>query len=131
MPSEYRDLYPDFDILEGRTLASVTQDGEQVVFQCDNGEMFSLYHVPDCCESVDLIDIAGDLGDLVGEVLGAEESTNSDIQPHEEGYRPESYTWTFYRIWTIRGTVVLRWYGTSNGYYCETPTFRRVEGATA
>lgn len=57
----------------------------------------------------------------------AEEATNSEYPPPTgDGYSPESYTWTFYRLATDRGYVTIRWYGSSNGYYSETATFKRV-----
>jgi hypothetical protein len=74
--------------------------------------------------------INGDAADLLGSpVLLAEEVTNSDDPPPKPvdgigyDYTPESYTWTYYTIATAKGTVVVRWYGTSNGYYSETASF--------
>jgi hypothetical protein len=74
------------------------------------------------------VDIAGDLNDLIGTpLLMAEEITNEqDVNP--EGVTiPEyqySFTWTFYKLATIKGSVTLSWYGESNGYYNESVSFR-------
>jgi hypothetical protein len=115
--------YPEFVDLKGKRLTAVTLADDIVRFVCEDGKAYHLQPIPTCSESVDLVDVNGDLADLVGEVLGAEESSNSEDPPQAEEWTPESYTWTFYRIWTIKGSVVLRWYGTSNGYYCEAPQF--------
>ena len=61
----------------------------------------------------------------------AEEVTNEqDINP--EGVKiPEyqdSFTWTFYKLATMKGAVTIRWYGESNGYYSESVDFARVAG---
>jgi hypothetical protein len=74
------------------------------------------------------VDIAGDLNDLIGNpLLMAEEITNEqDVNP--EGVKiPEyqdSFTWTFYKLATRKGSVTLSWYGESNGYYNESVSFR-------
>ena len=118
--------------LIGKTLMSVTQghgsDGNTITFVTDAGAKYVMYHESDCCESVDIEDICGDLADLVGSPITlAEESSNSEDTPRGlEGvtnYTPDSYTWTYYTFATIKGYVDIRWYGESNGYYSERVDF--------
>lgn len=118
-----------FSVLVGKTLSSVRRDGDAIYFETADGETYKQYHCQDCCESVAIEDICGDLEDLVGApILQAEEST-SDTRPSDlpkEEYEPDSQTWTFYRLATIKGSVVIRWYGSSNGYYSESVDFELV-----
>lgn len=114
------------DYLLGQTLARCFRDGDTVEFHTAGGERFSLEHRQECCESVELVDVAGDLDDLVGSpLLMAEEASNSD-DPPLYGPSPDSHTWTYYRFATARGYVTLRWFGSSNGYYSESVDFRRL-----
>ena len=112
-----------FDRLVGKKLIAIEglEVGSEVVtFRCDDGKAMTLVHHSACCESVQVQDVAGNPNDLIGEpVLFAEESSNGDDAPPASDYPPESYTWTFYRIGTIKGAVVIRWFGESNGYYSE------------
>lgn len=63
--------------------------------------------------------------DLIGTpVLDAYKSSGDDGPLNEY---EESYTWTFYSISTIKGSVQLRWYGSSNGYYSEDVDIVRLE----
>ena len=116
-----------FDNMIGRTFCSVEQTvdrGEDnLIFKSDDGSVFKFYHQQDCCESVYIEDICGDLNDLVGSpLLEAEEVSNMEVpetlkQKVSDDYY--SYTWTFYRFGTNKGSVTVRWLGTSNGYYSE------------
>jgi len=100
----------DFETLIGKTFKSVKQVEEDKILFDDT---YSLHHEQDCCENVYIEDITGDLSDLEGvPILTVSEVGNRDNEKEE--------TWSFYNIATIKGTVTIRFYGTSNGYYSET-----------
>jgi hypothetical protein len=105
------------DKIKGLTPLSIKNDNEIFVITTKEGE-FIFYHDQDCCESVHIESIVGDINDLVGNpILLAEESTNQTDNPPT--YYAESFTWTFYKFATIKGYVDIRWFGESNGYYSE------------
>ena len=116
----------DFSSLVGKTLVSITrsEDDEELTWVDTEGNTYKMYHSQDCCESVYLEDVVGSFEDLLGTpILKAKESTSDvDVTPSYDG---EVCMWTFYRISTIKGSVVLRWYGASNGYYAIGVTFEK------
>lgn len=101
-----------FDKIEGAETGS-----DEIKFFQNGRERFRMYHSQDCCESVSVEDVCGDIGDLIGSpIVEADEVSNY------EGPEPEcseSYTWTFYKLGTTKGHVTIRWLGESNGYYSE------------
>lgn len=114
--------YETIDSMMGAVMSAVTEDGEALTFRAVDGRTFIFQHHQDCCESVRIEDVCGDLDDLVGApIVLAEEVTNAD-EPKLE-HEPDSYTWTFYRFATSKGTVTVRWFGESNGYYGEGVSF--------
>lgn len=130
----YTARYAEFSELAGKTLAAIDRDGEdggddRLTFRCDDGTVFQMDHVSDCCECVDIEDIEGDLADLIGSPITlAEEVTHENETPEGmPAHGSESFTWTFYRVATAKGFVTIRWYGSSNGYYSESVSFRVVE----
>jgi hypothetical protein len=120
----------EFSDLVGKTLVSVVvDDGREIHFEADDGVAYKLFHQPDCCEVVVVEDICGDLGDLIGSpILMADESSSRERPEEVEvpHYEPESCTWTFYRLLTMKGPVTIRWCGTSNGYYSEKVSFEQI-----
>lgn len=60
-------------------------------------------------------------------VIASEVENPEDGPDSGQDKYSESYTWTFYRLQTTRGLVVMRWYGESNGYYSESVEFAEVE----
>lgn len=120
----------NFDALVGKTLTQVdgSAGADRITFTDADGQSYALYHDQDCCESVRVEDIVGELSDLVGTpILRAEESSNeADPEDMTERTYDDGHTWTFYRLTTIKGSVVIRWLGQSNGYYSESVTFDAV-----
>lgn len=121
-----------FSDLLGKTIVEVESDSDDsILFRTDNGEVYRQYHHQDCCESVYVEDVCGDFEDLIGSpILLAEEVESSenppDVKPETIEYQ-DSFTWTFYKLATIKGSVTIRWYGSSNGYYSESVDFERVK----
>lgn len=90
-------------------------DNDALEFEAEDGTVFAFSHQQDCCESVYIDDIVGDLNDLVGATLTMAEEIDADGP--DTG--AESETWTFYKFATIKGYVTVKFYGSSNGYYSE------------
>lgn len=127
--SSYDDL--PFSSLVGKTMKDVRRIGdERIEFEDSDGKTFALYHCQDCCESVSIEDVCGDLTDLIGVPILVAEEVESDELPdgvNPPEYRDDAETWTFYKLRTIKGSVDIRWYGSSNGYYSTSVSFGQVQ----
>lgn len=95
----------------------------------ENGTTYEFYYDHDCCAGCNIEDIVGNLQDLENSpLLQVEESSNRDDPPPKIAGFVESYTWTYYKFATIKGYVDVRWYGSSNGYYSESVSLRKLGG---
>jgi hypothetical protein len=112
--------------LIGKTLTGVINSGDEILFILEGGKTYRMHHDQDCCESVTIEDVVGELTDLIGSpILMAEEVSNAEDPGPKDKY-DESYTWIFYKLATVKGYVTIRWYGTSNGYYGEGVDFHEA-----
>ena len=109
----------------GKTIVEIrgaNKGSDHISFLFSDGSCFKMYHPQECCETVEVEDICGDINDLLNTpLLGAEVSINNDN---------ESATWTFYKFRTQKGYVDIRWYGTSSGYYSEEVEIRYFKIST-
>lgn len=112
----------EMDWLIGEVITQIERmEDDELHFALENGSKYRMYHRQDCCESVYIEDIIGDLDDLIGStVTMAEEVTETGSNDWD------TYTWTFYKFATAKGYVTIRWYGTSNGYYSESVDVEEV-----
>jgi hypothetical protein len=102
----------------GLTFVNVVATQNDLTFYLKGGDCFQFYHTQDCCESVCIEEIHGNLEDLIDTpiYLAQEISNENIVRLHEPD---ESETWTFYKFGTQKGYVTVRWLGESNGYYSE------------
>lgn len=121
----------DISVLKGKTLTKIDVSDEEIHFYTSDGKHYKMYHYQDCCESVIVEDICGiPIQDLIGDpILIADCRTSGEKPKYHEKYEYSDYshTWTFYELATIKGSITIRWYGTSNGYYSESVDFEELE----
>ncbi|MDO5540569.1 MAG: hypothetical protein Q4F83_10955 [Eubacteriales bacterium] len=110
----------------GKTFVKVENiNDEELIFTLTDGTQYVFYHEQDCCESVTIEDICGNLSDLENSPITlAEEYCHERVD--ESGWG-DGATYTFYKFATVKGYVTVRWYGCSNGYYSESVDFKIKE----
>lgn len=118
---------------KGKTFKSidVINKDTEIIFTENTGQKYRMFHERDCCESVYLEDICGDIDDLImSPILMAEERMSNNTHPETSKMKDEKYldsfTWTFYKLATMKGYVTLRWFGCSNGYYSEKVSLEKL-----
>jgi len=106
-------MYIELTQIVGLTFDKIEESGDRIVFHTQDGRRFLTCHFQNCCEAVYVEDIVGDLNDLVGAPIVRAEERTQDISDDCDEFR----MWTFYELATIKGSVTIRWCGSSNGYY--------------
>lgn len=74
-------------------------------------------HIQECCESVSIKQIDGDLKDLENSPITQAEEVTIEIK--DDSYEDGRATATFYKFATNKGYVTVQWIGESNGCYSE------------
>jgi hypothetical protein len=118
----------EFEGLKGRHITNYARghysydNNDAFYIEVDGVDVYRMTHHQDCCESVTLSDISGDMDDLLNEeILLAKESYRDDS--NDDG----TLMYTFYRLQSMHGDVTLLWDGSSNGYYGVDVSFDQVQ----
>lgn len=101
----------------------IQKTDEEITMTFTSGASCRWYHFQDCCESVTVEDVVGDFCDLLGHPILVAEAR---ISESEGEFEWEHNTWTFYTFRGVGGSVDVRWFGTSNGYYSESVDFEFI-----
>lgn len=112
-----------FETLAGKTITHIDIDYHENTISITTSDncKYRMNHIQDCCETVVIKQIDGDILDLTNTpIILAEEVAKKDP------YADESGTYTFYKLGTVKGYVTIAWHGTSNGYYSETVDFSQI-----
>jgi hypothetical protein len=115
---------PSYDEVNfiGKHFFYIDKGVDEIFFYCSDGKIYQMYHEQDSCESVYIENVKGDINDLINsEILNVELVT----KPKKVSYG--TATSTFYKFTTQKGSVTIKWFGNSNGYYSESIDIRSFE----
>jgi hypothetical protein len=99
---------------------------KEVLITMKSGKQLRLYHDQDCCETVELVSINGDICKLIGKpILSTELGVDEDYDGPE--ISDDSGTETKITLRCDAETVIMRWIGESNGYYGEDVDFEILQ----
>lgn len=112
---------------KGKTFTRIEVRDDEIIFH-EGFERWRMFHEEECCESVEVEDVCGDIKDLLNTPIVQAFEKTSDENPTgiSKESQDDSFTWTFYTLSTIKGTVTIRWYGESNGYYSEEVSIKKI-----
>jgi hypothetical protein len=118
--------YEVLEQLQGQTFSRVTHNDNEVQF--DN--QWILKHIQCCCGYVYIDEIIGNLRNLKGTpLIKAERRISSGPEAAlPEGEIPSrSHTWTFFEFATVKGSVTIRFFGSSDGFCSETADLYSID----
>ena len=121
--------YANFFELKGKIIKEINglEIGSREVSIRTNDGTYRLYHQQDCCEYVCVVKVIGNVNELIGEVLFAEEDSGArEPDWYDESFNDSSHTWTKYVLKTANASLEFWFLGESNGYYGESISIKKI-----
>lgn len=120
--------YANFFELKGKIIKEINglEIGSDEVFIRTNDETYKIYHAQDCCEHVRIVKVIGNVDELIGEVVFAEEDAGANEPDWHDEYLDESRTWTKYVLKTANASLEFWFLGESNGCYSENISIKKI-----
>jgi len=116
-----RKMTNDFFTLKGQTIRKIIALSTGSLKIVTDKYKYHLYHEQDCCENVRLVDVIGDVDNILNEEIIFAEEDGGANEPDWYGnnYNDSSHTWTKFVLGTKNANVEFWFLGESNGYYSE------------
>ena len=109
----------------------ISEEKDHIIFICDNDKKYLFAHDQDCCEDVYLESIDNDINLLLNSpILIAEETKHTNTKKYLKDCAEaiDTQTWSFYKLGTINGVCVFRWYGSGGGeIYSESASLFKIK----
>lgn len=118
----------DFFTLKGQIVRKIIAlNGDSLKIVTDKYKYY-LYHQQDCCEYVRLVDVIGDVDNILNEeiIFAEEDGGANDPDWYSDNYN-DSHTWTKFVLATKNANVEFWFLGESNGYYGESISIKVEE----
>ena len=125
-----RKMTNDFFTLKGQTIRKIFNlKDESDTFQIVTDKYkYNLYHEQSCCENVRLVNVIGDIDNILNEeIIFAEEDVGANDPDWYNSHYDESHTWTKFVLGTKNANVEFWFLGESNGYYGESISIKIEE----
>ena len=106
------------------SIIGLEENNEEVQIVFEDGSKIKMYHVQDCCESVYVAQVDGQVERHIGARI---KSLKEKISEDQDGMINDSCTWTFYDLVTSKGILSFRFNGESNGYYSESVDIEYID----
>ena len=116
-----RKMTNDFFTLKGQTIRKIIALSTGSLKIITDKYKYHLYHEQDCCENVRLVDVIGDVDNILNEEItfAEEDSGAKDPEWHTSYDYDCHHTWTKFVLGTKNANVEFWFLGESNGYYSE------------
>ena len=118
----------NFFELKGKTIKEINglkKGGREVYIRTNDGT-YKLYHQQDCCEHVRVVKVIGNVNELIGEVIFAEEDAGANEPDWYNESFNDSHTWTKYVLKTENASLEFWYLCESNGYYSENISIKKI-----
>ena len=114
--------------LEGQTITKIEKrKDDELYISTKEGNHYKMYHEQDCCESVRLYEMVGEIENILNSPITLAEEDSSEPKDWKVGEWSESYSFSTYYLETVKGRLEIYFLGESNGYYSESMNFYKVK----